>query len=541
MDTSSDEYAVGPPEAPAPKPPTPPQPLPRLVRFNQPSAENERARPSRSERRKARKDKELAENGPGGLLQEQTPTLDTVETRQRIRVVAGVVLAVAAITGITLVYGAFRSGTDEDFEGSSEALAAADPTGPAQSVKPAARSADEGLARLVLDDARGFARKGDADNTVKRLERLVHDYPRTKAGEEAQRALENGRKGLPLFIDVPLVLAEAPAPAVETEPAPAPAPVVVVEPAPPPTPVGGAPVTLAPPLVSPEPRVDTGLEFEVGPGPPKDLPSGFRSRPESGVHPSGWPLEITCDQDGAAMVFVPGGTFVMGRNDGPASARPAHRVSLSPYYIDQHEITRGQFRLFQAATGARAVVGEREGPSRDRLPVTEVTAREAYDYARWAGKALPSEAQWELAARTIDGRPHPWGTGAPAWSTPRKPKQLDPVMSFRLDLSPYGAFDLAGNVREWCLDIFDPRYYERFRDQVAVEPTGPDRYRSRVPLLTIKGGSADWDSSWRDGMNPDARLPDLGFRCVLPLARPGPAQTPNPAAPASTPGGLVPF
>lgn len=264
------------------------------------------------------------------------------------------------------------------------------------------------------------------------------------------------------------------------------------------------------------------------------------------MHPSGWPLEITCDRDGSSMVLVPGGPFLQGNDRGAAAERPEHQATLATFYVDQHEVTNHQFHgLFKPNAGpATATATPRppagsaaETPPDDLRPVVQVDLEDARAYASWAGKALPTEAQWEKAARGSDGRPFPWGPDAPRWSSPRKPRQIDPVASFPNDLSPFGAFDMAGNAWEWTADFFDTRYYQQFRDAPAVDPAGPARSRGKFSEVTVKGGSAAWDVPWRSGMRPGAKLPYLGFRCVLqvePNAPPLPAQAPRgPGKPAS--------
>jgi formylglycine-generating enzyme required for sulfatase activity len=547
-----EEAAAAPPSTPAPQPV---KPLPRLVRFTDPDEEPPRRRTPRKEPEpepkpaaKGPKPPARVREEPGekkGVLEEQTPELDTYETRSKIRLALGLGLVAALGLALLFVLRPFLGSGPSGAEGEA-GLAAADPvvTGapPAPNPKAAATAEPaEREARLALDEARGFALKKDADNTLRRLQAVVERYPKSAAAKEAKAALDRGDEGLPLFVDVPLVLARKAEAAPKPEPVPA--PVVEVAPAPRPPP-GPAQAELAPPLVTPEPRVETGLTLQRADVPPRPLPDGFRARPEAGVHPSGWPLEITCDHDGAAMVLVPGGTFRMGRDDGPPQERPAHKVTVSPYYIDQHEVTLRQYRLFAIATG-RKLPAEIESDSQadPALPMVQVSAREAKDYADWCSKSLPTEAQWELAARTTDGRVHPWGPGPPDWGRPRKPGQIDPVMSFPLDLSPYGAFDLAGNAREWTADWYDSRYYQQFLRTVPVDPLGPAKGSSRGASLTIKGGSPTWDCSWRADMRPEARLPDLGFRCVLwltpkPASAPPAQQAPN--APRTAPG-VVPF
>jgi formylglycine-generating enzyme required for sulfatase activity len=524
------EYELKPPPPPAPG-----QPLPRIR--NYPMPDEEEKPPSqaagapetprgRKKGRDRKKDRDLEEGERTTILEEQTPSLDTYETRRAIRIGAGV-----ALLGLVVLLGFFvagQFGPDEPEVLEEEAPSA----GPVAQGPSAERLERE--ARVVLGDARRFAEQGDADLTLRRLKSVVDGYPKTAAAAAAAEAIRRGEQGLPLFVDVPLVIARNVPPPVVPERQPD---VIAVEPAPPAAP-GPAEVVVAPPPVPPEPRKETGLTFERADIPARPLPGGFRPRPEAGVHPTGWPLEITCDKDGAAMVLVPGGDFLMGRDDGPGAERPAHRVALSAYYIDQHEVTARQFEIFARATGRRPTPrSEGDGEADpDAMPATRVSANDAYQYAEWAGKALPTEAQWEMAARTTDGRLFPWGNDPPGRE--REPGRLAPVMSDPLDLSPYGVFDLAGNVREWTQDWFDPRFYQQHRGAVVTEPANPTRGRSRTPEVTIRGGSPNGTATWRAGMRPDSRLNDLGFRCVLPVERP--AAAPGVPAPGNS-GGLVPF
>ncbi len=232
------------------------------------------------------------------------------------------------------------------------------------------------------------------------------------------------------------------------------------------------------------------------------------------------------------MCLIPADTFTQGRDDAASESKPAHKVQLSSYYIDQHEVTVRQFQVYQG-----------KPPSNDLRPVVNVTLNQAKAYAEWAGKSIPTEAQWEMAARSIDARTHPWGNQPPSWTKPRQSKQIDPVMSYPDDLSPYGVYDLAGNAWEWTSDWFEIKYYQQLKGTVAVNPGGPAKGKSRIPEIVIKGGAKDWDASARSSTRPDARLPYLGFRCVLnvesPPAEPASPAPPNrPANPTSTP---IPF
>lgn len=510
---------------------TPGQPLPRIARFALPP-EDEPARPRKPA--KGEKGKKKSPDGEKtGVLDEATPNLDTYETRRTIRLVIGLGALGVLVAIIVMISGAFRGSREETV--AEEDGSAAAPPAPSHTAERAEREAD-----LALADARAFAVKGDGELSLKRLRGIVEGYPDTSAAEKARGSLRNAEQGLPLFVDVPLVVARPVAPASIPMARPEEAVVVV----PPAAPVAGeAEVAIARPPTPPEPYRDLGLPREPAQVALRPLPPGFRPRAEVGLHASGWPWEITCDKDGSALVLVPGGSFTMGRDDGPPEERPAHRVTLSTFYVDQHEITARQFAIFARETGRRAPAAETDTAASEERPVTRVRAQEAYEYLRWAGKSLPTEAQWELAARTIDGRIHPWGNGEPVWTSPRRAGQIDPVMSFPLDLSPYGAFDLAGNAREWTGDWFDPKLYRSRADQAVNDPANPTRPTTRSPEVAIRGGSARWLSSWRAGMKPDARLPDLGFRGVLAVERAANPTLPGGPAPAGSrpSGNLVPF
>ncbi len=186
-------------------------------------------------------------------------------------------------------------------------------------------------------------------------------------------------------------------------------------------------------------------------------------------------------------------------------------------------------------------------------PAAFVNCRDAEAYALWAGKRLPTEAQWELAARSTDGRRYPWGDQPIKWSRPRKFGQVDPVMSFQEDVSAYGAFDMSGNVMEWTRDWYEPGYFEKFKDKVVENPTGPATQPQKSIQRVVKGGSKSGILFARKGIDIDRRFPNLGFRCTLavegPEASAGIAPHPvkpdaQPGAPppgAGPPGGDVPF
>lgn len=241
-------------------------------------------------------------------------------------------------------------------------------------------------------------------------------------------------------------------------------------------------------------------------------------------------------QDGGVMLLVPPGTVTMGSADGESDELPVHRVWVDAFYIDRCEVTNRQFRAFVAATGHRGTV---EGP--DDHPVVKVTWDDATAYCRWADKRLPTEAEWERAARGGDARTYPWGAAAPGAAlhgnfadlAARRAgfkgaivvlyedghAGLAPVGSFPKGASPFGALDMAGNVFEWCADFYDSRYYAR---SPAANPPGPDSGRS----VAVRGGS--WHNngfnlrcSNRSRLEPSTRSNRVGFRCARD-ARSGP-------------------
>ena len=166
--------------------------------------------------------------------------------------------------------------------------------------------------------------------------------------------------------------------------------------------------------------------------------------------------------DGREMVPVPAGPFTMG-SDEFARERPVHVVDLPAFWIDRFPVTNEAFAVFVAATGHRAPVDWAGGSPRagtDEFPVM-VTWTDADAYARWAGKRLPTEAEWEKAARGTDGRRYPWGndwdgTRARTWEIASvAPERLEPVHARPSGASPYGAEQMVGLLEEWCADWYD--------------------------------------------------------------------------------------
>ncbi len=307
----------------------------------------------------------------------------------------------------------------------------------------------------------------------------------------------------------------------------------------------------------------------------------------------------------AGMVWVPGGEFTMGTDAevGWADEKPAHRVQVDGFWMDEHEVTNAQFRAFVEATGHvttaekppvleellrqlppgtppppkdklvpgslvfRPTAGpvdtrdfsqwwawtpgaswrHPEGPGsgiegREDHPVVHVSWDDAAAYARWAGKRLPTEAEWEFAARGgLDNKPYAWGDDKPSdqnlranlWQGefPHQNTAADgfertaPVKSFAPN--GYGLYDMSGNVWEWCDDWYQRDLY-RWRNgkSVTMNPQGPERphdpARPFTPQRVQKGGSFLCNDSYctryrpsaRHGCTPDTGMSHVGFRCA---------------------------
>lgn len=207
------------------------------------------------------------------------------------------------------------------------------------------------------------------------------------------------------------------------------------------------------------------------------------------------PSEVT--EHGIDLVLVPEGPFMMGSDDGHDDETPVHEVWLDAYYIGKHPVTNGQYREFVEDTGrdepehwAPDHFGHDEFADDDQ-PVIYVSWDDAAAFCRWLSREtgndwhLPTEAEWEKAARGTDGRTYPWGDEAP---TPRRCNfdgnvgQTTEVGSYPAGVSPYGCHDMAGNVLEWCADWYGDDYYQSSPQR---NPTGPVSGDNRV----FRGGS----------------------------------------------------
>jgi iron(II)-dependent oxidoreductase len=240
------------------------------------------------------------------------------------------------------------------------------------------------------------------------------------------------------------------------------------------------------------------------------------------------------------MILIPAGWFMMGsdkkvdRNAYQAES-PQRKVYLDAYEIDKFEVTTVQFLKFVLAKDLPPLIdwqydGGNFQETMASHPVMHVSWAEANAYCKWAGKRLPTEAEWEKAARGEDGRIFPWGnqpagpsrsnfgrTGlsGPVRDRPERLLLYPPIISvdkYDNSASPYGAFQMAGNVAEWVADWYDPKYYATAPDR---DPKGPEKGTQRG----FRGGG--WIDSTpsvraaqRNGTDPHTKMNWIGFRCA---------------------------
>lgn len=249
----------------------------------------------------------------------------------------------------------------------------------------------------------------------------------------------------------------------------------------------------------------------------------------------------TSEADGMIEVFVPEGTFTMGGADPRAAAdeKPVHQVTMHGFWIDKVEVTNGMYTLCVKAGACRfpvdlksetksAYYGNAEYAN---YPVVYITWLQAKTYCEWAGRRLPTEAEWERAARGDDIRTYPWGEQIPDATRANFSRLIGdtaPVGSSQAGASPFGVLDLSGNVAEWTNDIYDGNYYG---SGLSVDPQGPGGLTT-VFNHVVRGGSfqdveADIRASKRSsvlGSNPNALIDStewlgtysskIGFRCA---------------------------
>lgn len=241
------------------------------------------------------------------------------------------------------------------------------------------------------------------------------------------------------------------------------------------------------------------------------------------------PTKVLNEKDGSALVLIPAGEFLMGSEAGFPAERPVHRVFLDAFYLGQCPVTNAQYELFVRETGHR--VPYLDDPraqldnwdqdlktyplGRAQHPVVLVSWRDAHAYCEWAGGRLPTEAEWEKAARGgLEGKLYPWGDEIdPSLANYDNRAGTTPAGSY--PPNGYGLFDMAGNVWEWVADCYDAKYY---RESPAHNPPGPEQGSVRV----LRGGA--WllfpqfcRVAYRFRNSSDFRFNLIGFRVARSL------------------------
>lgn len=246
------------------------------------------------------------------------------------------------------------------------------------------------------------------------------------------------------------------------------------------------------------------------------------------------PSQFVNEQDGSELVLLPEGEFLMGSDRGFHSERPVHRAYVDAFYLATHPVTNAQYHRFVTETGHRVPFLDDLRATRDnwdpearvppggreRHPVVLVSWHDANAYCEWAGGRLPTEAEWEKAARGgLEGRDYPWGDEInPSLANYDNAGGTTAVCSY--PPNNYRLFDMAGNVWEWVSDRYSARYYAESADR---NPLGPEAGAARV----LRGGASLLFArfcrvSYRFRNSPDFRFSLIGFRLAAEAAGPLP-------------------
>jgi len=225
--------------------------------------------------------------------------------------------------------------------------------------------------------------------------------------------------------------------------------------------------------------------------------------------------------DGMTMIYIPAGDFLMGDDRAKGKASPQHLVSMDAYWIDQTEVTNQMYALCVEAGACWLPIQSDDvnpyydNPRYDNYPIVYINWGEAVQYCTWVNRRLPTEAEWEKAARGTDGRKFPWGNEKPNSKFLNYQDNVGtplPVDRYPSGASPYGVLNMAGNVREWVADWYDKNTYKGYH---SLNPLGPESGTAR----SLRGGH--FSDSWqqvstynRFSHEPESAGLARGFRCA---------------------------
>jgi sulfatase modifying factor 1 len=234
-------------------------------------------------------------------------------------------------------------------------------------------------------------------------------------------------------------------------------------------------------------------------------------------------------QSTSRMVLIPAGEFEMGSKVDSFFSQPVHSVTLHAFWLDKYEVTNAQYKAFCDATQRAYPPDDFDGIKNyftnhafKNYPVVAVTWVDAKAYAKWAGKRLPTEAEWEYAAKGVDNYNYPWGNtwiaaNANIGDNPAdRHDYMAPVGTYTQGKSQFGCYDMAGNVGEWCEDYIHNNYLGAPNDGSAWNEAS---YLNGSPARVMRGGAWIMDSSFAGAANRGFFLQDersyfVGFRCA---------------------------
>ena len=226
-------------------------------------------------------------------------------------------------------------------------------------------------------------------------------------------------------------------------------------------------------------------------------------------------------KDGSLLVLIPGGEFLAGGSASDEGGGDPFPVTLASYYLGIHPVTNAQYARFVEASGYRENDQWKQQAGKEDHPVVNVNWHDAQAYAEWAGLRLPTELEWEKGARGVDGREYPWGG---EWNDSKCENSVGSknstgtcsVWSYPEGCSPYGLYQMAGNVWEWCEDWYDSNAYDRYKKGDLAAPKSGN-FRVLRGGSWNGGNSDDFRCACRDGYDPSDRRSFDGFRLARTL------------------------